>query len=101
MYCNYCGKGIPDDAHVCPYCAKQVNYVVPPRRLMRPRTNRKIAGVCAGFANYFDIDPVIVRLVWLVVVIFGGTGLLAYLIAWILMPEEPEALPTVSTAAHS
>lgn len=59
---------------------------------MRPRTGRKIAGVCAGFANYFDLDATLVRLVWLVIVIFGGTGLLAYVIGWIVMPEEPLAL---------
>jgi phage shock protein C len=59
---------------------------------MRPREGRKVAGVCAGFANYFDLAPTLVRLVWLVIVIFGGTGLLAYIIGWIVMPEEPLAL---------
>lgn len=92
MYCNACGKNIPDDANLCAYCGRSVGYHATQKRLMRTRAGRKIAGVCAGFANYFDIDVTLVRLVWLVVVIFGGTGLLAYIIGWILMPEEPVAL---------
>jgi phage shock protein C len=59
-------------------------------RLMRPRQDRKIAGVCAALANYFDVDVTLVRVVWLILVIFGGTGLLAYIIGWIVIPEEPE-----------
>jgi len=62
-------------------------------RLLRPRAGRKIAGVCAGFAEYFDLDVTLVRLVWLIVGICTGVGLLAYPIAWIIMPEEPAALP--------
>ncbi len=56
---------------------------------MRPRHGRKIAGVCLGFAEYFDIDVTLVRVVWLVTVIMSGVGLIPYLIAWIVMPEEP------------
>lgn len=92
MYCNACGKNIPDDANLCAYCGRSVGYHATQKRLMRPRVGRKIAGVCAGFANYFDLDATLVRLVWLVIVIFGGTGLLAYIIGWIVMPEEPLAL---------
>lgn len=92
MYCNACGKNIPDDANLCAYCGRSVGYHANARRLMRPHVGRKIAGLCAGFANYFDLDATLVRLVWLVVVIFGGTGLLAYVIGWIVMPEEPKAL---------
>lgn len=93
MYCNACGKNIPDDANLCAYCGRSVGYRATQKRLMRPRVGRKIAGVCAGFANYFDLDATLVRLIWLVIVIFGGTGLLAYIIGWIVMPEEPMALP--------
>jgi phage shock protein C len=100
MYCNHCGKNIQEDANVCAYCGSSVGYRAVPRRLVRPRAGRKIAGVCAGFANYFDLDPILVRLVWLVVVIFGGTGLLAYIIGWIVMPEEPLALATPASAPH-
>jgi phage shock protein C len=76
MYCNYCGKVIQDDASHC-------------QRLIRPRGDRKIAGVCAGFAEYFDLDVTLVRLVWLLVGVMTGVGLLSYPIAWIVMPEEP------------
>ena len=48
MYCNYCGKVIQDDANVCAYCGKRVASVASRRKLMRSRTNRKIAGVCAA-----------------------------------------------------
>ena len=59
------------------------------KRLVRPRQGRKIAGVCLGFAEYFDIDVVLVRLMWLLASFMTGIGLLAYPIAWIVMPEEP------------
>ena len=93
MYCNYCGKVIQDDANVCAYCGVRVGAVTARKRLVRPRADRKIAGVCAGFAEYFDLDITLVRLVWLFVVLVGGTGLLAYVIGWIVMPEEPLRLP--------
>lgn len=96
MYCNYCGKVIQDDANICAYCGIRVGGVAARKRLMRPRENRKIAGVCAGVAEYLDLDVTLIRLVWLLVVIFAGAGIIAYLIAWIIMPEEPKALPAPS-----
>ncbi len=89
MYCNYCGKSIQDDANVCAYCGTRVGSVLARKRLMRPRADRKIAGVCAGFAEYFDLDVTVVRLTWLIVSFMTGVGLLAYPIAWIVIPEEP------------
>jgi phage shock protein C len=96
MYCNYCGKLIQDDANVCAYCGTRVGSVLARKRLMRLRNGRKIAGVCAGFAEYFDLDVTVVRVVWLISVFLGaGLSLIAYVIAWIVMPEEPLLLPPV------
>jgi len=58
-------------------------------KLYRSRMDKKIGGVCGGIARYFSIDPTIVRLVWAVSVFLFGTGGLLYLIAWIVLPEEP------------
>jgi phage shock protein C len=64
-----------------------------PKRLYRSRKERIIGGVCGGFGNYFNVDPVIARLIWAVLFLFGGIGLLAYIIAWIIVPEEPVINP--------
>ena len=89
MYCNYCGKVIQDDAAVCAYCGIRVGGSLARRQLVRPRMGRKIAGVCLGFSEYFDIDVTLVRIVWLVTVLMTGVGVIPYIIAWIVMPEEP------------
>lgn len=89
MYCNYCGKVIQDDANVCAYCGIRVGASLARRKLIRPRVGRKIAGVCLGFSEYFDVDAPLVRVVWLVTAFMTGFGFLAYVIAWIVMPEEP------------
>jgi len=66
---------------------------------MRSSTDKKIAGVCAGLADYFDLDPTIVRVVWLLAVLLAGTGGLAYLILWIVLPLAPAGvIPTSATA---
>jgi len=59
------------------------------RRLYRSRRERVIAGVCGGLAEYFNVDVTIVRLVWAVAVFAGGTGILAYILAVLIIPEEP------------
>ena len=59
------------------------------KELMRSRTNRMVAGVCGGIGEYLEIDPNVIRLVWVVVTVFSvGVGLLAYLLAWFIIPEE-------------
>ncbi len=64
-----------------------------PARLTRPRDDRVIAGVCGGVGRYFGVDPVLVRVATVVFVLLAGTGLLAYLIAWIVIPEEDPSAP--------
>ena len=60
-----------------------------PKRLYRNQHNKILAGVCSGLGDYFNIDPVIIRLLWVVLTIFGGAGILIYIIAWIIIPEKP------------
>lgn len=63
------------------------------RRLYRPQSNRMLGGVCAGLGNYFNIDPTIVRLIFVLLVLPGGApGVLPYLILWVVMPDESRAM---------
>ena len=57
------------------------------KRLYKSSTDRKLAGVCAGIAEYFDIDPTVVRLAWVVFSLAGGSGVLVYIIAAIVIPD--------------
>jgi phage shock protein C len=59
------------------------------KRLYRSRANRVFGGVAAGVADYFDVDPTLVRLIWVVLALTGGIGVVAYLIAWAIVPEAP------------
>jgi len=62
----------------------------PIKRLYRSKTDKVLGGVCGGVAEYLDVDPVVVRLIWAIVTLISmGMGLLAYIIAWIIIPEEP------------
>lgn len=58
-------------------------------KLYRSRNDRVLAGVCAGLAEYFKIDPVLIRVIFIAAALGGGFGLLAYLIFWIVTPESP------------
>ena len=59
-----------------------------PKRLKRDVDNKMIAGVCSGIATYFGIDPTIVRLAAVLFACMGGGGVLAYIVAWIIIPSE-------------
>ena len=59
------------------------------KRLYRSTKDKMIAGVCGGIAEYFEIDPVLVRLIALLFIVGAGTGFLAYLILWVIVPENP------------
>ena len=95
MYCTSCGKQIPEDAQICAYCGKRLGGVATPapKRLLRAREGRQIAGVCKGFANYFEFDVALVRIVWVLCAVFGLLGAVAYFAAWVVVPEEPLSLP--------
>jgi phage shock protein C len=71
-------------------------------RVTRPHIDRKIAGVCAGLARYFAVDPTLVRVIWVVLSIYPGfilLGGLAYVVAWFVIPSEP--LPRMESAAQT
>lgn len=58
------------------------------KRLYRKSNDRVIGGVCSGLGDYFDVDKVLIRLLWAIAVIIGGVGIIAYLIAWVVIPSE-------------
>jgi phage shock protein C len=71
------------------------------KRLYRSHKEKMIGGVCGGLAEYFDIDPVLVRILFVVAVFAGGSGVLAYIICWIIIPQQPYtvvATPTTPSA---
>ena len=99
IYCHNCGKVLGGDARFCSACGAQMYYVPQLQyfvatRLLRPRAGRMIAGVCQGLANSYAWDVVWVRVITVLLAVFGGgSGLLAYVIFWVVMPEEPILLP--------
>ena len=106
MYCTGCGREMAERDNFCPSCGKPVHAAEAAnpdpkarRRLYRSMRNKKIAGVCAGFAQYLDVDVTMVRIVWLVVALLYGTGVIAYLIAWIAMPKEESLQQPATTAS--
>jgi phage shock protein C len=67
-----------------------------PRKLYRSRTERMVAGVCGGLAEYFNVDATVIRVLFLVLTLFGGSGLVVYVVMWILVPDASKAPPTTS-----
>jgi phage shock protein C len=107
MYCTSCGKQMEPEARFCSACGTAFSpasfygapFTEPP--LTRPRHPRAIAGVCSGIALHYGWDVTFVRLIWALCVIFGGTGILAYIIAWIIIPEAPYAVSDPAFVANS
>ncbi|MBZ5702988.1 MAG: PspC domain-containing protein [Acidobacteriia bacterium] len=99
MVCCNCQKEIVPESKFCYHCGARQPETAgagaapqqPPakKRLLRSVKDKKIAGVCAGLADYFDLDATLIRVVWLLAVLLGGTGLLAYLVCWIVIPAAP------------
>jgi phage shock protein C len=61
------------------------------RKLYRSRSNRQVAGVCGGLAQYFNLDATLIRILFVVLAVLGGSGLLLYVAMWIIVPNEPSA----------
>ncbi len=101
MYCNACGQAIADQARYCSHCGHVVGHPNAVTRLIRPRFDRKIAGVCAAFSHHLDLDVSLVRILWVFLTFAAGCfpGVVAYVLAWIIIPEEP-ALPPVPAVAN-
>ena len=102
MYCTYCAKELAEEDRFCSACggARQTRPFFNERNgvpFSRPREGKKIAGVCAGVARYFELDVTLVRIVWIVLIFVPPVpGLIAYLACWIAMPKDP--LPVHATA---
>lgn len=100
MFCTQCGTELRETDRYCTQCAKPVNELppllanVPTRRLCRIVSKKKIAGVCAGFAEYFDMDLTLMRIIWICLLVMPpAISGIAYIVGWIAMPaaERPAA----------
>ena len=60
------------------------------KRLYKSREDKKLCGVCGGIAEYFELDPTLIRLAWVVFTLLGGSGIIAYIIAAIVMPDKKD-----------
>jgi phage shock protein C len=103
MFCTKCGIELREQDKFCCECGAVTGRGVPPpiqrtARLTRPTQEGKIAGVCAGFARHFGLDVTLVRIVWLVLSVWPLPvfGVIAYIVAWIVMPKDPVAMPNTS-----
>lgn len=70
------------------------------KRLYRSETDRQIAGVCGGLADYFNIDSTLVRIIFLILFFAGGNGFLIYIVLWFVMPEETDVYISQSKRKH-
>jgi phage shock protein C len=102
MVCSSCQREIAASSNFCYICGARQAAPAPrtevrPKRLMRSSADKDLGGVCAGFAEYFGVDPTVVRVVWVLITLFFAIvpGVLGYLIAWYLIPLAPlpAALP--------
>jgi phage shock protein C len=91
MYCTKCGSELREADRFCSGCGSQTAAYEQPqahRALMLDKRNKKVAGVCAGFARYFGMDLVLMRVLWLCIALCTGVGFIAYLAAWIVIPSD-------------
>lgn len=95
MFCTRCGAKLDDAARFCTACGKPTGAdsvpageTVAPRKLRRILAGKKIAGVCTGYAEYFDMDITLMRLIWVgLLLIPPHLGLIAYIVSWVVLPK--------------
>lgn len=66
------------------------------KKLYRSKSDRKLAGVCGGLAEYLNIDPTVIRVIWAITSLFVFVGIIAYVVCAVIIPEEPEDYVTVT-----
>lgn len=99
MFCTKCGIALRDQDKFCFDCGAATSNAAPPPRpqgqLTRVMSEAKIAGVCAGVARHFNLDVTVVRIIWIVLSVWPvpSVGLIAYIVAWIVMPKDTVAVP--------
>ncbi len=98
MFCTRCGVALRETDRFCSQCGTSVSFTHNRHReLSRPMMQKRIGGVCAGFARYFDCDITLMRVLWLVVSLGTGVGFIAYVVAWIAMPKDYSDLLAVNS----
>jgi phage shock protein C len=91
MYCTQCGLELRDGDRFCSRCGARTGVGAAPgprMPLMLDKRNKKIAGVCAGFARHFSTDVTLMRILWLAFALGTGVGFIVYLAAWIIVPSD-------------
>lgn len=91
MFCTQCGAQLADTARFCTHCGKpaELPAAAAPKRLRRITSSKKIAGVCAGFAEYFDTDLTLMRVIWVALLLIPPhIGLIAYIVSWAVLPKS-------------
>ncbi len=101
MFCTKCGVQLEESHRFCPQCghpAREGYATKGAPILSRPMDQKKLGGVCSGFARYFDMDITLMRILWIAAFFLSG-GLMSfvYIAAWILMPKDWPATPHPST----
>lgn len=117
MFCTRCGTQIADEAHFCSQCGKPTSgpeipplpvaapagagyYPIPEtRRLRRILHGKKIAGVCTGYAEYFNMDLTLMRLIWVgLLLVPPNIGAIAYIVSWVVLPKD-ETVPQTGVSS--
>ena len=111
MFCTRCGSELRETDRFCSQCGVNVasphspqSFPQPVRQLARSMSDKKIAGVCSGFAHYFDCDVTLMRVIWLILAFgTGGLGFIGYIVGWIVMPKYygPGQVTVVPAGANS